>query len=682
MWREQLDAFWDGGRALALGFFDGAERSFAQGARPDLVVVSSKDPGFSTQTALVDMIDAGRWRAGHCVVALPRDHFHVSLRAPDGSELRLALAGGKGGIVGGEWRLLLVLTPDGAAAESPAFRVASLSAHGDFDRLTRDHIVQSGPRLVWAIGQKRNVLRSDGAARAEQLWPTRRVFPMLQSRIVLESIELPNDSSADVQTAPFAIMDCWLRENGAPRVILRLRVPDSLEESAQLLNRASVVLVMHQRRRLRDWMRDQQEAGDPIVDPLSFDDIRQATGEIAEHPDAVESPDAIVVGNLLKLVTNPTEAEFDGFAVRRLSEANAAGLGAAVDIEFYGAALGDDVGLVSAGAGAGDIGVAPSDPGGAPYARLFRVESDGLAPRRIGDDDALLDEIMRRAADQESIPTGDLTRSLSDRAASLHGRREKFNAPFNAALARAGFTGRLESSGAWEALEPLMASSFAALAGEAGAAGRDVLNRLGGYGAYRADPSLVAAMLHRPEFAEGSSEALVASQRLAASYDDGDRPLVYRYASACGAEGIVAPHLELAGQIHSFRLLMTLPNPQRLRETRLSLSGAPDIDRAAASVADTLHDEAAIERAAAYFDESKMADAATALRDYLATRHAGGWTPMGAARSIASLVRRAATDRRQAEVEAATAEAAPPPAPPPKPKGVFATMRGMFGRKE
>ena len=673
MWRDQLDAFWDGGRALALGFFDGVERSPAFGARPDLVVVSSKEPDFSVEPALVDMIDAGRWRAGHCVVELPRDHYHVALRAPNGSELRLALTGENSGAAGGEWRLLLVLTPEGVSAEAPAFRVASVSARGDFDRLAREHVVQSGSRLVWAMGQRRNVERRDGAARQAHLWPTRRVFPAFQSRIALEPVELQNENGADAQTAPFAIMDCWLRENGAPRVIVRLRVPDSLDESANLFNRASVVLVMHQRRRLRDWIRDQREAGDAIIDPLSFDDIRQATGEIAEHPDAVEAPDAIVVGNLLRLVTDPTETEFEGFTARRLAEASTPGLGAAVDIEFYGAALGDDVGLVSAGADAGDIGVTPIDPGGVPYVRLFRVEGDGLRPRRIGDDDPLLEEILRRATDQESVPTGAMARSLAERAASLHGRREKFVASLNAALARTGFPGRFEASGAWDSLEPLMFSSFVALVGEAGAPARALLNRLGGYGAYRADPSLLAAMLRRPEFVQGASGGP------AASYHGDDRPLVYRYASACGAEGIVAPDLDLPAQLQSFRVLMNLPNSPRLRMARLALTGEADIDRDAASAADALHDEAAVERAAAHFEETEWRDAATALRDYLAARRAGGWTPIGEAQGYASLVAQAASDLRAAEVEAAAAEAAPPPEPPPKPKGIFAAVRGLFG---
>ncbi len=112
---------------------------------------------------------------------------------------------------------------------------------------------------------------------------------------------------------------------------------------------------------------------------------------------------------------------------------------------------------------------------------------------------------------------------------------------------------------------------------------------------------------------------------------------------------------------------------------RLALTGEADIDRDAASAADALHDEAAVERAAAHFEVTEWGDAATALRDYLAARREGRWTPIGEAQGYASLVAQAAIDLRQAEVEAAAAEAAPPPEPPPKPKGIFAAVRGFFG---
>ncbi|MEF3368153.1 hypothetical protein V3H18_16580, partial [Methylocystis sp. 9N] len=247
------------------------------------------------------------------------------------------------------------------------------------------------------IGARRALERAD-ARLVIRLAPARRVFPAYQSRLVLEAAAF-EAAAADAREAPFAIMEHWLREGAAPRVILRLRIPDSIEESAALLGRCSVALAMNQRRRLKGWTLDQRVAGEPTVDPLTFDDLRQATGELQEHPDAVETAEPIVVANLLALLIDPDEVDAEGIALRRGLEKNAPGMGETVEIEFYGAALGDDVGLVCPAATAGDIAIAPHDPGGPPFARLFRVEGDGLAPRRATEDEALLDELMRRAAD-------------------------------------------------------------------------------------------------------------------------------------------------------------------------------------------------------------------------------------------------------------------------------------------
>lgn len=676
MWREQLDIFWDGARALAIGCFDGAERAPPVAARPELTVVSARDAELAEDAALVEVIDAARWRASPCVVELPREHGFVGLRAPDGAELRLALASekDKAAPTGGEWRLLLTLLPEAGGSEPLAYRIATLSARGDFERLAREQVALCGARLVWAIGQRRVVERQDLGPRLVHVWPTRRVFPAWQSRIVLEPVEIANEGG-ETQQAPFAIMDHWLRENGAPRVTLRVRVPDSLEESANLLNRASVALVMHQRRRLKDWMQEQKNAGEPVIDPLTFDDIRQATGEPDEHPDAVAAPDAIVVANLLRLVANPDDPDYDGFAVRRLAEGAAPGLGAAVDIEFYGAALGDDVGLVSAAAEAGDLGVAPSDPGGAAYVRLFRVEGDGLTPRRVGDDDPLLDEILRRAADQEGPPTGAAARTVAERAAGLQGRRDKLIASLNGALARAEYPGRFDIGGAWDVFEPLLLSSFAALVAEAGAPGRAALQKLGGFTAYRVDPALVSAMARRPEFAEGADAArLLAGERQ-------NRALPFRYARVGVADGLVAQTADLDALLKAWRLLLRMPRSDRLRMARIELGGGGDETVDAAAVADQLCDEALVERAAVHFEEIGLLEAAAALADYLDARREGRWTPLGEAAGLAGLIERARAEWRQAEEEAelAAAEAAREEPPPEKPKGFLAAVRGFFG---
>ncbi|WP_016919924.1 hypothetical protein [Methylocystis parvus] len=320
MWQEQFDYFWDGRRRLVIGCYDGAERAPAAAARPALTVYSARDASFQSDATLVDVVDATRWRAGAAIFDIPIEHRFLRLTASDGSALTLHLGSEREQPASGEYRLLMTLLPESNGQEAAVFRIASLSPRGDVERLAREQTAAAGARLVWAFGQRRAFEQSADGALVAKIAPARRIFPAYQTRLLLEARALDTESAADTREAPFAVMQHWLRENGAPRAALRLRVPDSLEESATLLGRASVALVLNQRRRLRVWMQEQKQAGEAIIDPLTFDDIRQATGDPGEYPDAAETTDAVVVANLLNLLLDPDSPEADGVVVRRLQE--------------------------------------------------------------------------------------------------------------------------------------------------------------------------------------------------------------------------------------------------------------------------------------------------------------------------------------------------------------------------
>lgn len=669
MWQEQFDYFWDGRRRLAIGGFDGAERAPPLSARPALTVYSAPDPAFQTDVALVDVIDAIRWRAGVVIADIAQEHRFVRLVAPDGGTLTLHLASEREQPPGGEYRLLMTLLPEGAGEAAAVSRVVSLSARGDVARLAREQTASAGARLVWAIGARRLFEQPPGGGLIARLAPARRIFPTYESRLVLEALPLEAEAAAETREAPFAVMQHWLRENGAPRALLRLRIPDSLEESATLIGRTSVALALNQRRRLRGWMQEQKQAGEPVIDPLTFDDIRQATGEAAEHPDAVESTDAVVVANLLNLLLDPTSAEADGVTVRRGGEKTAPGLGETIEIDFYGAALGDEVGLVAPTARPGDLGVAPLDPGGPPFARLFRVEADGLAPRRVGDDDPLLEELMRRAATASArAGTGAAARAFAERAAGLKSRREKFAAALNETLARAGASTRFSAAGLWDLFEPLQQESFVALAGAAPA----LVQQIGGYGAYAVDPALTAAL------ARGGPLA-----RLAQGVDGrGAASLTARYATACGAEGMASKGLDAVGQLAALGALAQEEASLTLREARVGLSPDFETRRAAAIAAERLVDASGVERALAHFEKARDGEAVAALTDYLAARRAGRWIAATSAPALAALLARAGVEREEeqtrvaAGMTAAAATPPPPPVAPEKPKGFF---RRLFG---
>lgn len=670
MWREQFDYFWDGRRRLAIGWFDGADRATASSVRPELTVFSARDERFASAPALVDVIDAARWRSRIIVIDLPNDCRFVRLTAGDGAELTLALAAERDLPQGADWRLLLTMLPDAGGADPVAFRLAAFPARGDVERLSREQTAAAGARLVWAIGQRRAVERADNAV-VIRLAPARRIFPAYQSRLVLEAAPLETAAAGDAREAPFAIMEHWLRESGAPRVILRLRIPDSIEESATLLGRCSVALAMNQRRRLKGWTLDQRAAGEPAVDPITVEDLRQATGEPQEFPDAAETAEPIVVGNLLSLLIDPEEAEADGIALRRGREKSAPGMGETVEIEFYAAALGDDVGLVCPAAGPGDLGVAPVDPGGPAYARLFRVEGDGLAPLRPTEDEGLVDELMRRAADAARAATGSAARAVAERAAGLRSRCDKLVASLNGALARAEVAARFEPPGLWDTLEPLAQASFAALAVDATGPARARLRQFGGYGAFCADPALAAAIAHGGEFAQS-----VRPCAEAAGARGVPSSLLARYLDACGAHGMAPAGIDAAQEARLMRALLKDPDAAALREARIFLAIDDGVRREAANAARLIADAAAVERARAHFAEAGATDAADMLDAYLELRRAGGWAPAHEAPTLAALVTRAGVELDAERLQAESAAQAPPAA---SRKGLFAAMRGFFG---
>lgn len=633
-------------------------------------MISARDAGLAGSAALVDALDAPRLRSGACVVELPPEHRHVILRAADGAELRFLLGDAEQPAEGGEMRLLLVEAAE-VESEAPIFRSVSLSARGDAERAARDQIARGGGRLVWAVRQTRKVERRDGAAALMRLAPAERIFPAQQSRIAVEAIDAPPTRGPTTLKAPFAIMENWLRENGAPCPTLRVRVPSAVR-SDPMFARSFVVIVLHQRRWFRDWLREQRAAGEPSVDPLTVADIRRAIDDPSERPEAVEGSQSIVVHRLAGLLGAADGACFDGVSVTRLTEGES---GLVADLHFFGAALGDDIGLVCTSADAGDFGVVPDDPGGAPYARLFRVESEGAAPRRLTDGDRLLDEILRCAADSEREAEGGALRREGERAASAQGRRERLLSGYNAALAACGYGGRFQATRLWDMLEPLMMAGFVALAQDAGPEGRAALARLGGYDAYRADAALMEACARRPELTRVASEARFRD------YCGPARPLLRRFLALCGAQGLAAADIDLGAEARLWALLDHTNVAQRLISARIELSDAGDSARLD-EAARLLLDEAIVERAAIYCDDLQLYDEARTLREYLERRRAGRWTRLEDAARLCIIVDDANTywRRPQAERVVAAVETRAPAPAAQKPDGLLATMRNLLRR--
>ena len=665
MWQERFDCFWDGGRRLALGFFDSDNGVGQNAPLPQLTIVSARDDAFLLDPVLIDLIDSARWRSRIVFVDLPPDHRFLRLTAQDGAQLVLDLSRAFDHSLANDWRLLTLLAPEpGGGDDAIGLRVAALSARGDLDQLAREQFAAAGVRLVWAIGQRRALtIAGDGAAQAV-LSPATQVYPIEQNRLTLEARAYDAEAAADVREAPFAIMQLWLAENGAPHAVLRLRLAESLEESASLLGRVSVAMALRQRQRLNNWMNVQKQAGEPVIDPVTFEDIRQATGDPSEQPVAVEVGEAVVVVNLLNLILDPESAGAAGVAVRRASLTRAGSTdGETIEIDFYGASLGDDVGLVSPSASPGDLGVAPTDPGGSPFVRLLRVEGDGLVPRRINDDDPLLDEMLRRATGAARATTGAAARVVADRASAQRSRRERLVAALNSALTRAHAPERLDSAGKWELFDPLLMTSFAAH----GAMG----SIPGGYAAYAADPALAIALSRAGALSVGGVATPARDSRAAAS-------LINRMLAALGLSGMAPSDMNVSMDAARQAMLLqkltsSSADAAALRDAHVRLPSDIALWDETVKAARRLGDDAVIDVAQTHFAAQGDPEAATALTDYLAWRQAGNWLPAEDAVVLAGLIARAEIESADARARAEAAALAPPPE---KPKGFF---RRLFG---
>lgn len=664
MWQEQLDYFWDGGRRLALGFFDGDDGGRENAPHPQLTLVSARDDAFLLGPTLIDLIDSARWRSRIIFFDLPADHRFVRLTAQDGGQLVLELRRASDHPTANDWRLLMLLAPEPGGDDGVGLRVAALSARGDLDQLAREQITAAGGRLVWAIGQRRALTLADNGASLAALSPATQVYPLEQNRLTLEARPYDTETAADTREAPFGVMQLWLAENGAPHAVLRLRLAESLEESASLLGRASVAMALRQRQRLNTWMQGQKQAGEPVIDPLTFEDIRRATGDPMEHPDAAETGESVVVVNLLNLILDPDSAGAAGVAVRRagVSRAGSSG-GETIEIDFYGASLGDDVGLVSPSANPGDLGVSPADPGGSPFVRLLRVEGDGLVPRRINDDDPLLDDMLRRAAGAARATSGAATRVVAERASAQRSRRERLVAALNSMMTRANASERFDGAGAWELFDPLLQTSFAA---------RAAMGTIpGGYAAYSADPALAIALSRAGALSIGGVAIPLRDSRLAPS-------LLGRIFAALGLSGMapkdIVDSMDAPTQAAFLqKLTSSSPDAAALRDARIRLPAGLATWDETVRAARRLGDTSVIDVAQSHFAAHGDPEAATALADYLAWRQAGNWLPAEDAIVLAALIARAETESADARAREEAAALAPPPE---KPKGFF---RRLFG---
>ena len=641
MWRERLEAFWDGGASLVLGFFGVSDIAALIAPRHEFVITSCANKEFNSGVTLIDLIDIRTSPSKFWVITLPPRHEHVSIRVREGDELLLHLVR-ENEVVGGEWRLLMTELPQPGRDEF--FRIAAVAAATKADRFEGEQIKRSGDRLVWALRQKRQVEYLGRVPAAMRISPSRRVWPSRESSVTIEAVEPIAGRPNRTDVAAFALLDLWQREV-PPKVAIRIRVSGTGDDIEASLRRMWVVHVMNQRRHLRDWIRTQRRAGDPIINPLTFEDVRNALNDPDELPNAIDAPHWAALFNLSHALTVGDEVEEDGATIRPLPRTASPGGTVAIEMEFFGATLGDDVGIVSNWARDGDIVVYPEDPGGSQKARLLRVGIDGLASGAFDDNDPALHEVLARAADLEA----DVAHEPGEvRTTEADARQSSFIALLKSQVRSPALISSIAQS-RWDDLAPIAVAELACIAAAGGPAAEEVLQRIGGYAAFRLDPVIASIVARRPDLISDIQSDLLGERH------DTSGHLARRLGVLRGTPQLVAQNLDLPRQIQGWRILTESGMAQQLTAARISLGGSNDVMAGVGSIVAILNDESQVEESAEALEdeaselqEDQGADSADArdaiekaegLRTYLRSRQElGTWTALEEAARLSDLI--------------------------------------------
>src|SRR6185295_7057052 len=116
----------------------------------------------------------------------------------------------------------------------------------------------------------------------------------------------------------------------------------------------------------------------------------------------------------------------------------------------------------------------------------------------------------------------------------------------------------------WDDLTPLTVAIFGSVAAAGGASAEDILQRLGGYAAFRLDPVIVSAIARRPDLIADIANDVMAERHDASGH------LGRRLGTMRGAANLVPQDLDLPLQIQAWRILTEAGMAQQLTAARVS----------------------------------------------------------------------------------------------------------------
>jgi hypothetical protein len=628
---DDIEVFWDGEAGVALGFPHVPEHA---GVRPtfDIRVVA---PGAAGST-LLDAFRIGGERSAHGrrFVRLPpeRDRIVVIVEEEGATQDSVEVVFTSADQLRGSnflWNLLLVELPV-ASRDAPVVRCVH-AIPSERDSLVDREIARSGSRLVWAVLQARWDAPKKARVRKTIVSPTEQVWPRREGRLIVNAQS--RHASAvpgrdDERVPPAEIMGHARREQrrlDVPTLMLHRMCGGRTGE--RRLGRDLIVHVMHQRRHLR------QRNGAPglkneISEPLTSADIQTALGSPVALPGADKGEDIAFCGLATAIDSGGARgAEDDSpFLVRHLASGPDPG-DKQVEIVFTAAGLGDDVGVVSGGSGAGESMVLPNDPGGSRRARLFRVEMSGLEPRAIEEGDELLEELVKLATRE---PDTAYERTVAAVEAEWKQRQARLVGELRGRVGDAELAADLRTDRIFESpLGPLVAVSYVEqIAGVTDDEVLAALRKLGAWRAYARDPAVLCAIAARPDLIRSGELVPATSGHLAA-----------RLAALRGTPDLVDADLDLEGQVAALRILFTPWLAEALATAGIKLAGRGDAMAArAATVAERLCGNDAVQDALRSNRQRGRRQQVEQLEAFLERQRAGRWTPLAEAEALAEIV--------------------------------------------
>jgi hypothetical protein len=627
---EEIEAFWDGGTALVLGF---AGVNFSPRLRLEIGVWAAKND------AAGDLLDYFRPVAGmrFRYLTLPPGINQLRLgfcEGPGISWMTLDLHADEATVSATDYSRNLTFIRMANPREQLDLQTQRLPSNNDLENFV-DRLA-SGERLLWAAAQLRH---DDSEKKRIAISSTRLLWPRRMSRFVIEVARHAPAPKPEPASKPpnYAVLEKAQAE-AARRVAPRLRIRQLAgnRPGTRPYDGVCVFYLMQQRRFFQSVATRDAER---TLEALSSCDIRNAYDRVGGDPTAVEQ--------LLPLVpdraTGPVGFDlasavgaFDRGEIYRAPGAialRAGGRGAsddAVDIEFPTAALGDEVGVFLSHNGTISLSVLPTDPGGAARIRIFRLGKTGLTAQEVTEDDPILLELADWV-----IPFG-TTRARGATDPTAHGHSRPAVELLQSRMGDPVLVDGVDLAAVLASpLGPLATLSFADMVATSPRDSQDLIERVGGLAAFLKDAASVSSLVFTPHLAGSAMVEALMDPELSLA----EPALPRRLAAGLGAADLVPATLIATEQLQAIRILRDQDLVQRLIALRVALDNAKSgMQRTADRVVGALeHDDVVRDAADSYHDRG-MPSQAQALIGYLNTRDLGAWIALQDAAALVDLI--------------------------------------------